>query len=197
MNFDLVGLLFGDKPQVKARSAQSRSDKLSFLKEITPEQMKTYTPDQIATILKQREHVSFSLSPFIVLSHAAQLLDVVDKEYQAACREKRISSAAIYAGIRPPPGFGFSEKPWVPDYTEECQVRCCHACRPLLEARSYLSLNGILEGDIPLTAATGFGFHYTGARPLVDADVVKKIGCRAVPWVGFPISCRLTVKILI
>ncbi|RYP58104.1 hypothetical protein DL769_009108 [Monosporascus sp. CRB-8-3] len=162
VNFDLLGLSFGDAPHIKARSAESRSDKLSFLKEITYEQMATYTPDQIATILRQREH----------------LLNVLSEEYRATCRRKRPYSWSA------PPGFGFPENkgPWIPDYAEECQFKCCHRCRPSLEGRTYLSLDGILKDDIPPTAATGFGFHHAGARPVIDADIVKEIGYRAVPW---------------
>ncbi|RYO82184.1 hypothetical protein DL766_004581 [Monosporascus sp. MC13-8B] len=162
VNFDLLGLSFGDAPHAKARSAESRSDKLSFLKEITYEQMTTYTPDQIATILRQREH----------------LLNVLSEEYRATCRKKRPYT------WNPPPGFGFpeSKRPWIPDYADECQFKCCHRCRPSLEGRAYLSLDGILKDDIPPTAATGFGFHHAGARPVIDADIVKEIGYRAVPW---------------
>lgn len=39
------------------RGPDARSDKFSFLKEITSEEMQSYTPDQIATILGQRENV--------------------------------------------------------------------------------------------------------------------------------------------
>lgn len=40
------------------RSPERRADKLNFFREITDEQMKTYSPSQIATILEQRENVS-------------------------------------------------------------------------------------------------------------------------------------------
>ncbi|RYP66448.1 hypothetical protein DL771_007777 [Monosporascus sp. 5C6A] len=143
----------------QVRSAESRSDKLSFLKEITYGQMTTYTPDQIAIVLRQREH----------------LLNVLSEEYRATCRKKH-----PYAWNAPP---GFPEtRPWIPDHADECQFRCCHRCRPSLEGRTYLSLDGILNDDIPPTAATGFGFHHTGAPPVIDADIVKEVGYRAVPW---------------
>lgn len=43
---------------VRKGSAEARRDKLSFLSELTPEKMACYRPDQIATILRQREQVS-------------------------------------------------------------------------------------------------------------------------------------------
>lgn len=87
--------------------------------------------------------------------------------------------------ISPPPGFGFSEikKPWVPAEEEECQFKCCHTCRPTSEQRSYLSINGILNDDIPPSAGVGFGFHLQGSRPVLNAEVLKTIGYRAVPLV--------------
>jgi hypothetical protein len=90
--------------------------------------------------------------------------------------------------ITPPPGLGYlsKKKPWVPDDEKECQFKCCHACRPSCELRAHLSLNGILRGEIPPTAAIGFGFHLTGTRPVNPADVVRNIGLRPVPWVGAP-----------
>lgn len=57
-DFDLLGLSFGQKLPLRPRSAESRSDKYSFLKELSPEHMGTYTPAQIAAILEQRDHVS-------------------------------------------------------------------------------------------------------------------------------------------
>jgi hypothetical protein len=57
VSFDLVGLSFGDHFGAGLRSAASRSDKLSFLREITPEELNTYTPAQVAIILEQRHHV--------------------------------------------------------------------------------------------------------------------------------------------
>lgn len=50
--------------------------------------------------------------------------------------------------------------------------------------RAYLSLDGILDGDIPATAATGYGFHLHGGRPLADPNIVKELGTRAVPLVS-------------
>lgn len=99
-----------------------------------------------------------------------QLLEVIDQD-----QDREYQTALGY------PDSG--KKPWVPDQADECQYKCCHRCRPALLGRSYLSLNGIVEGEIPTTAVTGFGFHHAGARPVMDVDIVKNLGCRSVPWV--------------
>jgi len=87
--------------------------------------------------------------------------------------------------LRPPPGLGYPQqrKPWVPQNIDECQAKYCHYCRPSCEPRSYLSLNRIANGDIPPSAATGFGFHRLRTRPVIDVNIVRDIGLRAVPWV--------------
>jgi len=41
----------------------ARRKQYSFLNEITPEQMASYTPDQLADILEQRENVSNNPTP--------------------------------------------------------------------------------------------------------------------------------------
>lgn len=106
-------------------------------------------------------------------------------------------SGAAVGDVRPPPGFEDAEdpqreKPWVPKEEEECQFKCCQTCRPTCAQRSYLSLDGIANDDIPPSAASGFGFHLLGARPIMDADVLQNLGYRPVPLVClhkyFPIS---------
>ncbi|KAI1144204.1 hypothetical protein F5Y05DRAFT_418281 [Hypoxylon sp. FL0543] len=149
---DLIGATFASQLTVRPRSPESRADKLSFFGEVTPTQLKTYTPDQIRKILEQREHI---------LEVAAQ------------------SSAPT----SPPPGFDYLEstKPWVPSETDECQFKCCPRCRPSAVTRSYLSLDGIVKGDVPPTAAVAFNFHRYG-RLVIPADRLMNIGLRAVPW---------------
>jgi len=39
------------------RGPQARTDKLSFLKELTKEELATYTPEQLVTISQQRDDV--------------------------------------------------------------------------------------------------------------------------------------------
>ncbi|KAI1865792.1 hypothetical protein JX265_008115 [Neoarthrinium moseri] len=126
VNFDQIGLAFTEQVKPAPRGPAVRSSPFSFLKEINAEEMQSYTPDQIATILEQRDNASCNIS---------------------GSKSKR---------------------------------RFPH-CRPTCELRSYLSLDGIAKGDIPPTAATGFGFHLHGERPVGDANIVKNIGYRPVP----------------
>ena len=62
--------------------------------------------------------------------------------------------------------------------------KICPFCRPSAADRAYLSLNAVANGEIPPTAATGFGFHLLGERPVVDANVVRNIGLRSAPPVS-------------
>lgn len=67
-------------------------------------------------------------------------------------------------------------KSWKP--VGECQFKCCHHCRPSLVDRTWLSLDGIVNDDIPLTAITGYGFHLQKKRPVAPVEVVEHIGLR-------------------
>lgn len=73
------------------------------------------------------------------------------------------------------------KKPWIPLKNGECQFKCCQNCRPSLNERSYLSINGIVNNDFPLTAITGFGFHLQKARPVADVKHVRNLGLRPNP----------------
>ncbi|KAI0127848.1 hypothetical protein BJ170DRAFT_723141 [Xylariales sp. AK1849] len=164
-NYGLVGCSFGETMKPRPRGPEMRSSRLSFFKEITADEMKSYSPDQIATILEQRNN----------------LHDVLSQEQRKAEQMKRsyyMPSSATASKITPPPGFRLPEKkkPWLPSDDEECQFRICHACRPTCEARSYLSLDGIVNGDVPPTAAVGYGFGLLRIRPISDANIVKNIG---------------------
>lgn len=67
----------------------------------------------------------------------------------------------------------WARKPWLTEPRDECQYKICPHCRPAAADRAYLSLNAIANGDIPPTAATGYGFHVMGERPVVDAEIVQ------------------------
>src|SRR5580700_787241 len=71
------------------------------------------------------------------------------------------------------------EDPWVP--TEECKFKCCHNCRPNGAERSWISLNGVANGDLPLTAVTGFGFQFFGRRFVTLVENMRNIGLRKSP----------------
>ncbi|KAI0460328.1 hypothetical protein F5B21DRAFT_590 [Xylaria acuta] len=149
------------------RSPERRANMLSFFDEITTEQMHTYSPAQIATILRQREN----------------LLNVLSQQHQASGGAHDLyKPSGSYDGnhLKPLPWTGYpaDTKPWVPRIEDECQAKYCHRCRPSFGGRSFLSLDGIANGDIPPTAATAFGFR---TRPITDARLVRNIGLRAVP----------------
>lgn len=55
---DYLDYCFRKDLGVRKGSVEARQDKLSFLDELTSEKMALYRPDQIATILRQREEVS-------------------------------------------------------------------------------------------------------------------------------------------
>lgn len=75
-----------------------------------------------------------------------------------------------------------TKKPWLPPKGTECQVKCCHFCRPTFSERAFLSLDGIVNNDIPLTAVYGFGFHlHEKKRPVALVKHVKNLGLRSSP----------------
>ena len=71
----------------------------------------------------------------------------------------------------------------MPDGSFECQHKVCHRCHSIGRDKSWVSLNGVLEGDILPNVAVGFSFSYMGIRPCTDANVVKNIGYQPVPLV--------------
>ncbi|TLD31674.1 hypothetical protein PspLS_02025 [Pyricularia sp. CBS 133598] len=80
-----------------------------------------------------------------------------------------------------------SDRPWVLSPRQECEMEFCHSCRPYFAERCYLSLTGIVNGDVPATAALGIGFHAYSSRPLYDPNVAKNLGLRRPPE-PFPAS---------
>jgi hypothetical protein len=140
--------------------ADVRSQKYSLLKEMTEEQMRSYSPAQLETLLAQRDNVQ------TVIFH-----------------ERFTSPPSHYARQKYPD----SRVPWAP--ANECQHKVCQDCHSIGKDKSWLSLNGVLNGDIPPQATTGFSFSHIGVRPEADAEVVSNIGCRAVPLVR---PCRVS-----
>ncbi|KAI0526642.1 hypothetical protein F5B22DRAFT_655765 [Xylaria bambusicola] len=173
VSFDFLGTVFGNEIRPGLRSPERRASKLSFFEEISPGQMKTYSPTQVATILEQRENV------LNIVSQQHQASDSTPPLYYPSGSYRR-NSLKLPAGLGFPVPTGI--KPWVPREDDECQAKYCHYCRPSCEPRSYLSLNGIMSGEVPPTVATGYGFHRMKARPIVDATIIRDIGLRPVPW---------------
>jgi hypothetical protein len=60
VTFDSTGDIFADKMTLGKFGPDARREQHSFLKEITPEQMASYTSEQLSTILEQRENVRSS-----------------------------------------------------------------------------------------------------------------------------------------
>ncbi len=42
-----------------------------------------------------------------------------------------------------------SPRPWIVSRRNECRFQVCHFCRMTFGERTYLSLNGIADGDVP------------------------------------------------
>jgi len=80
--------------------------------------------------------------------------------------------------------FPDDKHPWVPNERYECQFMVCHHCYPIGKDKSWVSLDGVLNDDIMPSVATGAGFIKYGGRPFADAEIVREIGCRAVPTVS-------------
>ncbi|KAK7408079.1 hypothetical protein QQX98_009734 [Neonectria punicea] len=163
--FDELGQSFTEEFGIRKRSPAAREDKLSFFNEVTPAQMAEYRPDQVATILRQRE----------------DLQNVIEKE------RLRKNSAVLVGPFRQTNGIderaqdaNYSSR-WICADDEECQYKVCPFCRPSYADRSALSLNAVARGELSPTAATGFGFHVLGERPVVDANILKRLGLRPPP----------------
>lgn len=158
----------------------ARSRKLSLLNEMSAEQMHTYTPQQIATVLTQRENVSPPSTAVLLRicpNHTTKVHKTIAKERNQATHSVRSARR----------NFPDDNRPWMPDKRYECRHTVCHRCHHNGRDKSWVSLNGVLEGDVLPNVAVGLSFRYMGARPCVDARVVRNIGYRAVPLVRIPI----------
>ncbi|KAJ4424118.1 hypothetical protein N0V82_001166 [Gnomoniopsis sp. IMI 355080] len=93
-------------------------------------------------------------------------------------REGAINTALAdrYGTLIPPP----DELPFLLPPSEECKASLCPSCGRGGggEQQSFLNLDGVLKGDVPPTAAVGFGFRALGGRPVANANIVKNLGLR-------------------
>lgn len=127
------------------------------------------------------------ISPHLIRLQAKlfQLLDIL------SCESLHSTPLAFNRGTYTPIAenedpFNISEpakesKPWLPIPGGECQFKCCHGCRPFSSYRTHLSLNGIVNGDIPATAISGFGFHLQRSKPVSLVKHVRNLGLRENP----------------
>ncbi|KAH6976091.1 hypothetical protein BKA56DRAFT_674595 [Ilyonectria sp. MPI-CAGE-AT-0026] len=163
--FDELGQVLTEELGIRKGSPAAREDKLSFLDEINPEQLAAYRPEQVATILRQRENLHGEIQRERLRKNSAVLLGPFRQTNGIDDRAQ---------------DFNYSSR-WICADDEECQFKVCPFCRPGYADRSFLSLTAAVHGELSPTAATGFGFHVLGERPVVDATILKKIGLRPPP----------------
>ncbi|RDA86254.1 hypothetical protein CP532_5111 [Ophiocordyceps camponoti-leonardi (nom. inval.)] len=168
-SFDVLGQRMSEQLKIRKGSPAAREDKFSLLDEMTPQQLAGYRPDQVATLLRQRENVKTAIQLQRLRTETCT---------QAASR------CNYWTAFEGAPSPFEPRNPWVPTFTEYCRYRVCPRCRPGLADRAFLSLNAVANGDIPPTAAVGYGFHIMGERPVFDAELVKTIGTGAFMKAG-------------
>ena len=79
-------------------------------------------------------------------------------------------------------GYPDDKRPWVPTKHFECKYQICPPCHRIKHrAKSWVSLDGVLNGDILPSVATGFSFLDLGSRPVLKASVAEVAGYRPVP----------------
>ncbi|KXX79820.1 hypothetical protein MMYC01_203326 [Madurella mycetomatis] len=155
--FDEIGAHFTKEMTLGKFGADARSKKYSLLNEMSKEQMCSYTPQQLNLLLSQRDHVHETIS----------------------CERSLAKHPVFYYARQKYPD---DRRPWVPDRNCACWYSTCHRCRRSRD-KAWVSLNGVLNGDISPTVAVGFPLRYMGGRRYADAEVVKNIGYRPVPLV--------------
>ncbi len=70
----------------------------------------------------------------------------------------------------------------MPRESYSCKLLICHRCHKGGRDKSWVNLNGVLNGDILPSVATGLSFTELGYRPLVDASMVERMGrCNVRP----------------
>jgi hypothetical protein len=164
--FDEIGTMFTSAMSLGKFGPDRRADPYALLQEMTPQQMRTYTPEQIATLLRQREEVRKATSAVTPEQEALRAFTPTRDQAEEAER-----------------------KPWVVRQGEECRYQICHTCYRGGQDKAVLSLNSVLAGDIPPSAATAWTFRDMGSRPVVDAETVGRAGTRAVPLVRSRCLC--------
>ncbi|KAI9649341.1 hypothetical protein NHQ30_001913 [Ciborinia camelliae] len=162
----------------RPRGPEARKSRLSFLNEISQQDLQTYTPAQIQIILRQRSHLLDVLADYEEpdLTTSISSSNIPRFLFNPFSRPSPITTSQTTPNLSAP-----NPRPWLPSRGAECQFKCCHTCRPTLADRSYLSLNSIVNGDLPCTATTGFGFNLQKFRPVGNVEVVKNLGLRPNP----------------
>ncbi|KAJ4394954.1 hypothetical protein N0V85_006741 [Neurospora sp. IMI 360204] len=154
--FDGIGCTFAEKMTLGKHGPEARHEDYSFLREITPEQMVSYTPSQIQTILSQRENVKNTIA-----------------------EERRQPNHPRYEHAKK--RFPDDDQPWMPSRETECSFTVCHSCYPSATEKNRISIDAVAEDDIQPTVAIGYGFSKLQSRPYAKAEIVRNIGYRPVP----------------
>ncbi|KAL7946775.1 hypothetical protein V8C42DRAFT_343707 [Trichoderma barbatum] len=165
ISMDEVGSQLTQMMSIRKGSPAAREDRLSFFQEINQGQLAKYRPDQVAHVLRQRENVQLVIQRDKVRKNSIAILSRLAEPYG-------LDSASCNIGF---------QKPWLCNPQEECQYRVCQNCRPGCADRAFVSLNAVANGEVPPTAAAGYSFHLLRERPVIDANVLRDIGCRPVP----------------
>jgi len=78
----------------------------------------------------------------------------------------------------------------------KCILKACHHCFRHLSDRSYLSLDAVVNGHVPATAAVGYGLPPRAGRWAPKANVSRNRKLRRVPSVrlGWPEVGILAVR---
>ncbi|SPQ26079.1 2a88e24e-5101-4d22-8a93-ce1ee90c4278 [Thermothielavioides terrestris] len=109
--FDNCGMAFAGEMTLGKFGADARSNPHNLFNELTPEQLASYTPEQLAILVSQRENVHRTI---------------------AEDRRRWAGSAAVAPSKRRIAGDDDEDedddeddddKPWVPDWRSECQYR--------------------------------------------------------------------------
>lgn len=177
MELDELDKTFARAFKPGKRSPTARQDPSSFWNEIDDKQLTQYTPEQLQTILAQRSKV----------------LDVAKRANLGEFRLSPLSREPTNTG-QPSASDGdtamgdpfrsihsSSQRPWLPFLGGECQTKWCHACKPHCLDRSWMSLDGIANGELPLTAIHGLSFILEGERIVSDVKHVLNLGLRPNP----------------
>ncbi|KAK2015542.1 hypothetical protein LZ32DRAFT_615930 [Colletotrichum eremochloae] len=168
VTFDDLGRQLIAAIQPRSRGPEKRSGNAAcFLEEMPPKDITTtYTSDQLLTIFNQRKHLGD------ILRRESLRKKPAFTEEQDGARQCNTYDLDDILGRS-------LSMPWVPNSKDECQYKICPYCRPGGADRAYISLDGVVEGSIPATAATGYGFHLFRQRPICSSSLVANLGLRS------------------
>ncbi|KAB5570852.1 hypothetical protein GE09DRAFT_1055628 [Coniochaeta sp. 2T2.1] len=191
--FDPIGEHFAGQMSLGKHGPDKRMDNYSVIREMTTEQLHTYTPDQLVKLLEQRENVWTKAEQ----DKRAQQPPRTLADFAAGVPRNIVNFPSQLTGGGPWNSNAPNDRPWVPPRHDECKFMVCSACYRAAKDKSWVSLDGIVEGDIPPTVATAYSFVYMKERPVCIAEVVGRLGYRAVPLPRHHLARRHSDPIII